>query len=200
MVCGAFFLAGFLALFFAAFPLFCAANAGVEPITAVAGSSIAAPKPASMVAIIRCFIGNLHCEASWAINAQLAPLTNQSGEFLTKAGVFVDDGGTLQKLCPHGWHAHPRPGNAISPVHTLNEPGNVPHAPGRSRPQATICGFVQMLANGGTLDGPRIMRRTTLKLMTSDHLGGRLPLAATLSARCLKGQRRWPLGPALAGQ
>jgi CubicO group peptidase (beta-lactamase class C family) len=31
--------------------------------------------------------------------------------------------------------------------------------------------FSQMLLNGGTLDGSRIMSRTTVRLMTSDHLG-----------------------------
>lgn len=31
--------------------------------------------------------------------------------------------------------------------------------------------FCQMLMNGGTLDGARVLSRTTVKLMTSDHLG-----------------------------
>ena len=31
--------------------------------------------------------------------------------------------------------------------------------------------FCQMLMNGGTLDGTRVLSRTTVKLMTSDHLG-----------------------------
>jgi CubicO group peptidase (beta-lactamase class C family) len=31
--------------------------------------------------------------------------------------------------------------------------------------------FCQMLLNGGSLDGPRILSRTTVRLMTSDHLG-----------------------------
>jgi CubicO group peptidase (beta-lactamase class C family) len=31
--------------------------------------------------------------------------------------------------------------------------------------------FSQMLLNGGTLDGARVMSRTTVRLMTSDHLG-----------------------------
>jgi CubicO group peptidase (beta-lactamase class C family) len=36
-----------------------------------------------------------------------------------------------------------------------------------------------MLLNGGTLDGERILSRTAVKLMTSDHLGDRIkaPLA-----------------------
>ena len=31
--------------------------------------------------------------------------------------------------------------------------------------------FSQMLMNGGVLDGQRVLSRTTVKLMTSDHLG-----------------------------
>ena len=31
--------------------------------------------------------------------------------------------------------------------------------------------FCQMMMNGGTLDGARVLSRTTVKLMTSDHLG-----------------------------
>lgn len=34
--------------------------------------------------------------------------------------------------------------------------------------------FAQMLANGGQLDGARILSRTTVALMTSDHLGTRI--------------------------
>ena len=34
--------------------------------------------------------------------------------------------------------------------------------------------FSQMLLNGGQLDGTRILSRTTVALMTSDHLGTRI--------------------------
>jgi hypothetical protein len=36
-----------------------------------------------------------------------------------------------------------------------------------------------MLANGGVFGGQRILSRTTVRLRTSDHLGSRLPPAAT---------------------
>jgi CubicO group peptidase (beta-lactamase class C family) len=39
--------------------------------------------------------------------------------------------------------------------------------------------FALMLANGGQLDGVRIMSRTTINLMTSDHLGNRIAAPAT---------------------
>jgi hypothetical protein len=108
----------------------------------VAGSSTAAPKAAIMAATIKCFIECLHCEASWALDAQLAPLTNQSGEFLTKGRVFVDGAEPAKKglalpLHAHGCHAAPAvQGNAILPglranldelkPHNVNKRGELP--------------------------------------------------------------------------
>src|SRR6266480_4132831 len=37
--------------------------------------------------------------------------------------------------------------------------------------------FCQMMMNGGILDGKRVLSRTTVRLMTSDHLGGAINLA-----------------------
>src|SRR6266576_1482070 len=37
--------------------------------------------------------------------------------------------------------------------------------------------FSQMMMNGGVLDGKRVLSRTTVRLMTSDHLGGAMALA-----------------------
>src|SRR5213592_2824237 len=37
--------------------------------------------------------------------------------------------------------------------------------------------FCQMMMNGGKLEGTRILSRTTVRLMTSDHLGGAMTLA-----------------------
>ena len=39
--------------------------------------------------------------------------------------------------------------------------------------------FSQMLLNGGQLDGTRILSRTTVELMTSDHLGSRIAAPLT---------------------
>lgn len=39
--------------------------------------------------------------------------------------------------------------------------------------------FALMLANGGQFDGARVMSRTTINLMTSDHLGNRIAAPAT---------------------
>jgi len=41
--------------------------------------------------------------------------------------------------------------------------------------------FLQMLANGGQLDGQRILARTTVRHMTSDHLGDIKPATTTLA-------------------
>jgi len=46
----------------------------------------------------------------------------------------------------------------------------IPAAAGWSRPRWIMRGFCQMLLNGGTLDGNRIIGRKTLELMASDHL------------------------------
>jgi len=45
--------------------------------------------------------------------------------------------------------------------------------------------FAQMLANGGALDGERVLSRTTIKHMTADHLGSRVSLAATAGGAVL---------------
>ncbi len=45
--------------------------------------------------------------------------------------------------------------------------------------------FAQMLANGGMLDGQRVLSRTTIKHMTADHLGSRVSLAATAGGAVL---------------
>ena len=50
-------------------------------------------------------------------------------------------------------------------------PGNDSGGAGAVSTAADYLRFAQMLANGGTLDGVRVMSRSTIKLMTSDHLG-----------------------------
>ena len=70
-------------------------------------------------------------------------------------------------------------GTPIKLIDVSKQPGNDSGGAGAVSTGGDYLRFAQMLANGGTLDGQRIMSRTTLKLMTSDHLGSRLPLAAT---------------------
>jgi CubicO group peptidase (beta-lactamase class C family) len=70
-------------------------------------------------------------------------------------------------------------GTPIKLIDVSRQPGNDSGGAGGVSTAGDYLRFAQMLANGGTLDGQRILSRTTLKLMTSDHLGSRLPLAAT---------------------
>jgi CubicO group peptidase (beta-lactamase class C family) len=51
------------------------------------------------------------------------------------------------------------------------EPGNDSGGAGGVSSASDYLRFCQMLLNGGTLDGQRIVSRTTIQLMTSDHLG-----------------------------
>jgi CubicO group peptidase (beta-lactamase class C family) len=53
--------------------------------------------------------------------------------------------------------------------------------------------FVQMLLNGGQLDGVRVLSRTTVALMTSDHLGSDISAAVT-PGELLLGTRGYGFG------
>ena len=70
-------------------------------------------------------------------------------------------------------------GTPITLIDVSKQPGNDFGGAGAISTAGDYLRFAQMLANGGTLEGQRIMSRATLRLMTSDHLGSRLPLAAT---------------------
>jgi CubicO group peptidase (beta-lactamase class C family) len=54
------------------------------------------------------------------------------------------------------------------------EPKNDSGGAGAVSTAADYLRFSQMLLNGGQLDGTRILSRTTVALMTSDHLGSRI--------------------------
>jgi len=73
----------------------------------------------------------------------------------------------------------PIAGTPIRLIDVSKEPGNDSGGAGGVATAGDYLRFAQMLANGGVLDGQRILSRTTVKHMTSDHLGSRLPLAAT---------------------
>src|SRR3989454_2322796 len=73
----------------------------------------------------------------------------------------------------------PIAGTPIRLIDVSNVPGNDSGGAGGVATAGDYLRFAQMLANGGVLDGQRILSRNTVKLMTSDHLGSRLPLAPT---------------------
>jgi CubicO group peptidase (beta-lactamase class C family) len=75
-------------------------------------------------------------------------------------------------------------GTPIKLIDVSKAPGNDSGGAGGVSTAGDYLRFAQMLANGGTLDGQRIISRAILKLMTSDHLGSRIPLAPSPAAWC----------------
>ncbi len=63
---------------------------------------------------------------------------------------------------------------AIKLYDVSSEPGNDSGGGGAVSTATDYLRFAQMMANGGQLDGKRIIARTTVELMTSDHLGSRI--------------------------
>jgi CubicO group peptidase (beta-lactamase class C family) len=64
----------------------------------------------------------------------------------------------------------PASGNKYPLIDVAKQPGNDSGGAGAVSTAMDYLRFCQMLLNGGTLDGVRIMSPTTIKLMTSDHL------------------------------
>jgi CubicO group peptidase (beta-lactamase class C family) len=68
----------------------------------------------------------------------------------------------------------PASGQKISVLDVSAEPMNDSGGAGALSTASDYLRFTQMLLNGGELDGARVMSRSTVKLMTSDHLGTRI--------------------------
>jgi CubicO group peptidase (beta-lactamase class C family) len=68
----------------------------------------------------------------------------------------------------------PASGQKISVLDVSTEPLNDSGGAGALSTANDYLRFAQMLLNGGELDGVRVMSRSTIKLMTSDHLGTRI--------------------------
>jgi CubicO group peptidase (beta-lactamase class C family) len=64
----------------------------------------------------------------------------------------------------------PVSGKSFPVIDVTKEPGNDSGGAGAVSTAGDYLRFCQMLLNGGTLDGVRIMSPSTIKLMTSDHL------------------------------
>jgi CubicO group peptidase (beta-lactamase class C family) len=79
----------------------------------------------------------------------------------------------------------PLAGTPIKLIEVAKQPANDSAGAGALSTAGDYLRFAQMLANGGVLDGQRVLSRTTVKLMTSDHLGSRIPLAPTLGGNVL---------------
>ena len=71
----------------------------------------------------------------------------------------------------------PATGNPFKLIDVSRPPGNDSGGAGAVSTAPDYLRFAQMMLNGGTLDGQRILSRTTVRWMTSDHLGPRIPIA-----------------------
>jgi CubicO group peptidase (beta-lactamase class C family) len=67
-------------------------------------------------------------------------------------------------------------GRAFPLIDVSSQPKNDSGGAGGVSSAADYLRFCQMMLNGGTLNGKRVLSRTTVKLMTSDHLGGAMAL------------------------
>jgi CubicO group peptidase (beta-lactamase class C family) len=61
-------------------------------------------------------------------------------------------------------------------IDVSRQPGNDSGGAGAVSTAADYLRFCQMMMNGGVLEGKRVLSRTTVRLMTSDHLGGAMAL------------------------
>jgi CubicO group peptidase (beta-lactamase class C family) len=73
----------------------------------------------------------------------------------------------------------PASGQPNKVIDVAAQPKNDSGGAGAVSTAADYLRFAQMLLNGGVLDGTRVMSRTTINLMTSDHLGTRINAPVT---------------------
>ena len=79
----------------------------------------------------------------------------------------------------------PATGTPFKLIDVSRPPGNDSGGAGAVSTAPDYLRFAQMLLNGGVLDGQRILSRHTVRWMTSDHLGSRIPIAATAGGNVL---------------
>jgi CubicO group peptidase (beta-lactamase class C family) len=83
---------------------------------------------------------------------------------MTDSGFFVPS----EKL---GRVAQPDPGNQIKLIDVATPPKNDSGGAGGVSTAGDYLRFGQAMLNGGQLDGARVLSRSTVSLMTADHLG-----------------------------
>ena len=101
----------------------------------------------------------------------LEPLGMRDTEFYLSPGkanrlaaVYSRNDGRLERA--------PTPGNAVGQGHYVEGPRkNFSGGAGLLSTATDYARFLQMMLNGGTLDGRRILSRKTVELMTTSHLG-----------------------------
>jgi len=101
----------------------------------------------------------------------IEPLGMRDTEFYLSPGkanrltaVYSQNAGKLERA--------PTPGNAVGQGHYVDGPRkNFSGGAGLLSTATDYARFLQMMLNGGTLDGRRILSRKTVELMTTSHLG-----------------------------
>jgi CubicO group peptidase (beta-lactamase class C family) len=92
---------------------------------------------------------------------------------MTDTAFFVPEAKKARLAEP--FEKDPQTGNANKLIDVSKQPGNDSGGAGAVSTAQDYMRFSQMLANGGVLDGQRIMSRSTIKLMASDHLATLVP-------------------------
>ncbi|MBC7703564.1 MAG: beta-lactamase family protein [Rhodoferax sp.] len=93
----------------------------------------------------------------------------------------------------------PATGTPFKLIDVSKSPGNDSGGAGAVSTAADYLRFSQMMLNGGTLEGQRILSRNTVRWMTSDHLGSRIPLAQSPGGNVLYSSQ-YTFGLGLAGR
>ena len=88
---------------------------------------------------------------------------------MTDTAFFVPPGKASRLAEP--FEKDPASGTVSKLIDVSAQPGNDSGGAGAVSTAMDYLRFSQMLLNGGILDGQRIMSRTTIRLMASDHLG-----------------------------
>jgi len=120
-------------------------------------------------------------EYSLAVDVQgrvIAVTGKRAGDFLAErlfqplrmvdTGFWIPEGN--KNRLAGAFETDPASGNKYPLIDVAKQPGNDSGGGGAVSTAMDYLRFCQMLLNGGTLDGVRIMSPTTIKLMTSDRL------------------------------
>jgi CubicO group peptidase (beta-lactamase class C family) len=110
---------------------------------------------------------------------------------MTDTGFFVPADKTGRLAQP--FETDPASGNKYPLIDVSAQPGNDSGGAGAVSTAGDYLRFAQMLLNGGTLDDVRVVSRTTVRLMTSDHLGPRVH-APTTPGELLLGTHGYTFG------
>jgi CubicO group peptidase (beta-lactamase class C family) len=103
-----------------------------------------------------------------------------------------------QKRLAESYDKDPGSGTPIKLIDVSKQPGNDSGGGGSVSTAGDYLRFAQMMKNGGELEGTRILSRTTIKLMTTDQLGQRIPIASTPGGSVLGASGyTWGLGLAV---